>query len=189
MEESDGELMRRLAAHDLAALGPLYARYGEMVRAVAHRHAHGVARATVEDVCQEVFLGLVDLAPRYVEQGRLKSFLYGVTLRKLRASRRKGALHRALLGRFMGEPRHTLPPPSDDRRDLQRALAKLPEAQRDVLLLHSVEGLAGDEIAHTLGIELKTVWTRLHRARSKLRELLGPGASDATSDDDDGATS
>ena len=55
---------------------------------------------------------------------------------------------------------------------LEKALARLPEAQRQVLLLHTVEGMGDDEIAGALGIAVKTVSTRLHRARATLYEHL-----------------
>jgi DNA-directed RNA polymerase specialized sigma24 family protein len=42
-----------------------------------------------------------------------------------------------------------------------------------VLILHAVEGFKGEEIADILGIELNTVWSRLHRARKRLAAHLG----------------
>ncbi|NTV27819.1 MAG: sigma-70 family RNA polymerase sigma factor, partial [Methanothrix sp.] len=56
------------------------------------------------------------------------------------------------------------------RAELRQALAALPEPQRQVLLLHVLENLSGEEIAETLGISPNTVWTRLHRARKTLSE-------------------
>ena len=58
------------------------------------------------------------------------------------------------------------------RVEVKRALAILPEPQREVLLLHVVENFSGDEIAEALGISPKTVWTRLHRARKSMRKAL-----------------
>lgn len=57
---------------------------------------------------------------------------------------------------------------------LTRALAALPEAQRDVVVLVDVEGLAYAEAAAALGIPVGTVMSRLHRARAGLREQLEP---------------
>ena len=56
------------------------------------------------------------------------------------------------------------------RVDVTRALEALPEPQRQVLLLHVVDNLSGEEIATALGISPKTVWTRLHRARQTMRK-------------------
>jgi RNA polymerase sigma-70 factor (ECF subfamily) len=55
---------------------------------------------------------------------------------------------------------------------LRRALATLPEAQRDVVTLVDVEGLSYAETAAALGVPAGTVMSRLHRARHKLREQL-----------------
>ncbi|MBL8385791.1 MAG: sigma-70 family RNA polymerase sigma factor [Burkholderiales bacterium] len=55
---------------------------------------------------------------------------------------------------------------------IERALAQLPDEQREVLLLITLEGLSYDETAHTLGIPAGTVMSRLSRARARLDELL-----------------
>lgn len=57
-------------------------------------------------------------------------------------------------------------------RDLERALAALPVAQREVLLLVALEDLSYEETARVLGIPIGTVMSRLARAREKLRALM-----------------
>ncbi|KUO02554.1 RNA polymerase sigma factor [Streptomyces caeruleatus] len=59
------------------------------------------------------------------------------------------------------------------RRELAAALAALPARHRDVLLLVAWGDLGYGEAAQALGIPVGTVRSRLHRARSKLREALG----------------
>lgn len=56
--------------------------------------------------------------------------------------------------------------------DIERCLLRLPEDQRAVLLLVSVEDLSYDEVARITGVPLGTVMSRLSRARSRLRELM-----------------
>lgn len=58
------------------------------------------------------------------------------------------------------------------RRDLDRALARLPVEQREVLLLVSLEGFSYEEVARTLQIPAGTVMSRLSRARTRMRLLL-----------------
>jgi len=54
------------------------------------------------------------------------------------------------------------------------SLQQLPETQREVLLLHDVEGFSYQEIADIVGASIGTVRSRLHYGRLKLRELLEP---------------
>jgi RNA polymerase sigma factor (sigma-70 family) len=56
--------------------------------------------------------------------------------------------------------------------DLQRCLLRLPQDQRIVLLLVSLEDLSYEEVARIIGVPIGTVMSRLSRARSRLRELM-----------------
>ncbi|HYD61735.1 MAG TPA: sigma-70 family RNA polymerase sigma factor [Noviherbaspirillum sp.] len=58
-------------------------------------------------------------------------------------------------------------------RDIQSALRKLPQDQREVLLLVAVEGLRYREAAEVLAVPVGTIMSRLARAREKMQELLG----------------
>jgi RNA polymerase sigma-70 factor (ECF subfamily) len=60
-------------------------------------------------------------------------------------------------------------------RDLQAALLRIPEDQREVLLLIALEQLTYEEAAGVLGIPIGTVMSRLSRARDRLRTLLAGG--------------
>jgi RNA polymerase sigma-70 factor (ECF subfamily) len=63
-------------------------------------------------------------------------------------------------------------------RDLDRAIARLPDEQRAVLLLVTLEEMSYEEVAHALGIPIGTVMSRLSRAREKLRlMMLGQAAA------------
>jgi RNA polymerase sigma-70 factor (ECF subfamily) len=62
-------------------------------------------------------------------------------------------------------------------RDLDRALARLPEEQRAVLLLVTLEEMSYEETAQTLAIPIGTVMSRLSRAREKLRAMMLGGAA------------
>jgi RNA polymerase sigma-70 factor, ECF subfamily len=70
--------------------------------------------------------------------------------------------------------------------ELDRALARLPDEQREVVLLVGLEGLPYESVAQVLGVPIGTVRSRLSRGRERLRELMGrekelPSASSATS--------
>ena len=58
-------------------------------------------------------------------------------------------------------------------RDLDRALAKLPEEQRTVILLVGLEGMPYEKVAEIIGCPVGTIRSRLSRGREALRELMG----------------
>jgi RNA polymerase sigma-70 factor (ECF subfamily) len=63
-------------------------------------------------------------------------------------------------------------------RDMEAALQRLPDEQREVLLLVALEEMRYDEVASTLGIPLGTVMSRLSRGRERLRaEMDGRSAT------------
>ena len=62
---------------------------------------------------------------------------------------------------------------SDEAAELWAAVSRLPEKLRTAVHLHYAEGYATEEIAALLGVPPATVRTRLHRARLRLKELLG----------------
>jgi RNA polymerase sigma factor (sigma-70 family) len=61
------------------------------------------------------------------------------------------------------------------RKDLVTAIATLPEPYRQMLILRDVDELSGPEAAQQLGISVEAVKSRLHRARSMVREKLLAG--------------
>ena len=61
----------------------------------------------------------------------------------------------------------------DSAIDLERCLLRLPEEQRSVLLLVTLEDLSYADAARVLGVPMGTVMSRLSRARGRLRELMG----------------
>ena len=57
-------------------------------------------------------------------------------------------------------------------RDLERAIAKLPEEQRQVILLVGLEGMRYEEVARILDVPVGTIRSRLSRGRDLLRKLM-----------------
>jgi RNA polymerase sigma-70 factor (ECF subfamily) len=62
----------------------------------------------------------------------------------------------------------------DRSDDVRAALAALPEPDREILTLSAWEGLTPSQIATVLGSSPNAVRVRLHRARARLRQALGP---------------
>lgn len=177
-ELSDPELLERIAAGQLGALGDLFDRYQTPVRTFitrVTRDAHDV-----DDLVQATFLAAAKSAGRYDGRASCRPWLIGIAAQLLR--RRRQSFARLLSA--LATLKHTLHPPADPRpvllarNDLERALARLSEAKRTALLLAEVEGLTAPEIAAALAIPVGTVWTRLHAARRELRKLLASSPSE-----------
>ena len=184
--------MRALAAGERDPLGVLYVRYARFVRSIVTRVV-GVSGSEADDVTQEVFLVLLDKASGYGDSGRLKAFLCGIAVRQARSRRRRQWFRDAILRRFAGRvpgaaamAESSMDTDLGTRAEVRRALQVLPEPQRQVLLLHVLENLSGEEIARALGVSPNTVWTRLHRARQAMRRVL---SADGTSDTREGGAS
>jgi RNA polymerase sigma-70 factor (ECF subfamily) len=130
-------------------------------------------RAAAEDALSEVFLTLPGAARRYQETGSFRGFLAGIALRKVLEHGRRGRLQR-LLGALWGQAQPESVESAgaaEARLELEGLFAGLSEGAREVLLLRMVNGLEAAEIAAALGINEKTVWTRVHRARAELKRL------------------
>ena len=176
-QEADAALMRRIAAGNLAALGVLYDRHVEDVRAFVGRATSGAE--DVDDLVHDVFLSLTELASTYDGRPSARPFLIGIGAQMVRRRAQRIARAYRLLELF----RHTVPrwvrrTPEDIAGDAEEidivddVLARLSEEKRLVLLMVEREGLSGEEIAAALRIPVATVWTRLHYARAELRTAL-----------------
>jgi RNA polymerase sigma factor (sigma-70 family) len=172
---SDAEIMARLASGEIGALGELYDRYHRGLRLF-------VARATsdaedVDDLVHATFLAAAKTANRYDGRPSCRPWLVGIAVRLLRRRRRAFGTLVAVISSLRGAKPTTTDPRSAmlARSDVERALARVSEAKRVVLLMAEVEGWSSEEIATALGLPIGTVWSRLHAARRELREVLDEG--------------
>jgi RNA polymerase sigma-70 factor (ECF subfamily) len=136
-------------------------------------------RAEAEEVAQEVFLRVHRSIGEFRGDAKLSTWLYTIAsrlcLNRLDAPDRR-------FGRASEEALDRVPSPEPptgadlERTELETALhqaiAALPEDRRIVVVLRDLEGLAYEEIARVLGVELGTVRSRLHRARLDLKAKL-----------------
>ncbi len=79
----------------------------------------------------------------------------------------------------MADEPHAIAARNDDRAHINQALASLPIAFREVLVLRELEDLSYRQIATVVGIPVGTVMSRLARARGLMREALEPQARPA----------
>ena len=171
---TDGDLVRRARKGDEIAFGLLVERY--------QRPAYAVALSVIgrhedaEDAAQESFLVALDRLDECRNPDRFAGWLMTIV-----RNRSKNLIRRESLRETEQVPvgaRSTVPTPDrvtetmELRRLLEVALAELPEVQREIVMLHDLEGWKHREIAERLELPSGTVRSHLHFARKALRQAL-----------------
>ncbi len=170
----------------LARVGDGEERAFEQVWAEHHgrvfRLAYGVLldRDDAREVAQEVFVALLEEAPRWRPEARLSTWLHRVTVTRSLAWRRGVLRFRRPWSRNRTRgprPDEALEARRTDAR-LRDALARLSPRERAVLTLHWEAHLAPTEIAELLDIQPTAARVALHRARGHVRRALDtPGGA------------
>lgn len=143
-----------------------------------------LGRDVADSLAGEVFRIAFERRATYqLERPNCLPWLYGIAKNLLLKERRQQARHLRALGRLLteDEPMSAGMEAIDARLDaeviwprLAQALADLPVGERDVILLVVWEELSYQEVAEVLDVPIGTVRSRLHRARRRIRELMGP---------------
>jgi RNA polymerase sigma-70 factor (ECF subfamily) len=133
-------------------------------------------RGKAEDAVQDAFVRLVGQWTRVTAYDNPEAWVLKVALGIMSNHRRK--LGRGVKALRRHGPPADVPEPSGDRIDLQRALDRLPRAQREAVVLQNL-GLTVEAIAKQLAVPAGTVKSRLSRARKTLVPLLREEASHA----------
>jgi RNA polymerase sigma-70 factor (ECF subfamily) len=174
---TDAALLSAVARGDHDAYAALYQRYGSIILGLLYRILR--SRMEAEDVLQDVFLQVWRRA-RDFDQARGGGFVWLTTLARSRALDRLDLLasRQRTIGRAAGAGAESAPDPAElassaeEGRRLLQALAEIPDAQRQVLLLAYFEGLTQSEIATRLDQPLGTVKSQARLGLVKLRQLL-----------------
>jgi RNA polymerase sigma-70 factor, ECF subfamily len=142
----------------------------------------GVCARDVDDVAQEVFLAIHRGLPDFEGRSTLKTWVYGICIRAGRNHNRRAYKQREQLtatADTAADSAHTPALDLEQRRALialDAALAELPEAQRNVFVLHQIEALSVQEIARVLDCSKFTIYARLYAARRAVMAALSePG--------------
>ena len=179
---SDEEIVSRIHAGDSALFEILMRRHNQRIyRAV--RAVLGSADE-VEDVMQQAYLNAYQHLAQFAGEARFATWLTRIAVNEALGRRRKR-------NRFFGEGENDValsliesgtPDPeqlasnSELREVMEREVASLPDSLRMVVVMRDVEGLSTAETADCLGVSEDVVKTRLHRARTVLRENLNKRA-------------
>ena len=170
-DELEMTLIRRARGGDPSAFERLYRRHVGRVHALCLRLTRNTAEA--EDMTQETFIRAWKKLDQFRGEALFSSWLHRMAVNMVLAHRR-GALGADLasLDARPGEPEAPRKAPREQRIDLERAIALLPEGARFVFVLHEVYGHGHQEVAELLGISAGTSKAQLHRARRLLRATL-----------------
>jgi RNA polymerase sigma-70 factor (ECF subfamily) len=171
-------LVERCLSGDLAAFETLYRTHAGRLYSLACRMLGNPADA--EDLLQEIFLAAHRKLGGFRGESALGTWLYRLATNLCLDHLRSRAVKAGQLTDTLDdEPRladagsRRLADATVTKMDLERALAQLPDGCRTAFVLHDVEGLEHREVADMLGIAEGTSKSQVHKARLRLRALLG----------------
>ena len=171
---SDAALVAAARAGERVAFGALYERHARMVQAVLCAR---VAPDGVADLVQDVFLIAMGRLDSLREDAAFAGWLATIARRRAadwRRRRRDAVPFEEAEHDYAGAEAED-PESRASAEQALAAIASLPEAYRETLLLRFVAGLTGPEIALRTGLTHGSVRVNLHRGVTLLRERLGGG--------------
>jgi RNA polymerase sigma factor, sigma-70 family len=173
----DATTISRAKLGDIAAFTEIVEAY----YARCLRFARAMLRSPddAEDMVQEAFVRLYRALPRYEERQRFESWLFQILGNCCRTA---NTMHHRETSRVVDDeialqrvPSSDIPGQSFDYEwgdAVRRALAKVPDYNREIFLLHYIEGFGYDEIERMTGIKQSALKMRVKRASDMLRTLL-----------------
>jgi RNA polymerase sigma-70 factor (ECF subfamily) len=176
---SDEELMAAYVSGDAEAFGELFERYAPTLLRIMRRQIRSGDDA--QELVQQTFLQLHRARNDFEQGRRLRPWLMTIAYN----------LKREFFRRRMRKPEAPLeyePTDDSDSRDplerkddaqrVREALEKLPEGQRDVIVMHWFEEMSFPDVAEVLGLSVSAVKVRAHRGYKVLRRVLEQDVTD-----------
>ena len=173
-EPTDAELIERTCAGDATAFDALVRRHYRAAFSVAL--AQTAHRADAEDACHDAFIKAAERLEDCREPERFIHWLCTIVRNRARNVMARGRVRRA--STLSHETAASAANPARDaelselRNRLTRARSVLPPIQREVVLLHDVDGWQHDAIAEVIGTSSGMSRQHLFKARKRLREAL-----------------
>jgi len=162
-----GDLARRLASGDEAALEECYRTHGSLLRSYLRRFVGGEA----EDLLQVVFFELWRSRERLDPERSLEGFLFALARRRAIDSLRRHRPQLVNIDAFhwlVGEDGDAFVEQFVVAAQVKRALDNLPEEQRESLVLAYFEGKTQQEISDALSVPMGTIKARMARGLRRL---------------------
>jgi RNA polymerase sigma-70 factor (ECF subfamily) len=187
--EAEREVVARAQGGDEKAFEELFRKHYRRVYSLCLRMTYNPAEA--EDLCQESFLHVFRKLGTFRGDAAFSTWLHRLVVNVVLMHLRKKGLPQVSLDDSClldehspereGEGRPRQHGTDDlrmvgalDRINLSRVLDRLPEGYRAVLMMHDVEGYEHNEIAKLRKCSIGNSKSQLHKARTRLRELLRP---------------
>src|SRR5258706_1893806 len=179
---TEAEAIRLAQAGNAAAFEFLYQLHSRRVYALCLRMVGNPADA--EDLLQEAFLQLFRKIGTFRGESAFSTWLHRMTVNVVLMRLRKKSLPVASLEETTdpdeesGGPRKDVGAPdlrlsgAVDRVNLERSVKKLPPGYRTVFVLHDVQGYEHNQIADIMGCSVGNSKSQLHKARTRLKDLL-----------------
>jgi RNA polymerase sigma-70 factor (ECF subfamily) len=177
------ELARRCERGDDDAQRSFVDRFGSLVYSICGRG--GIAGPDRDDVAQQILMDAFRALPCYRGASRLSTWIYSLSLRRV-ADHFRSPQRRDVASGWPGDETFPAAPPNalapdehvvkaEQGERLRRAVSRLPEPERSVILAYYLGEMSVTEVSRALNMPEGTVKTRLHRARQALRkELVAP---------------
>ena len=187
---SDAVLAIRAARGDERAFADLVRRHNEPLYRFLRRYSGNADEAY--EAAHEAFIAAWTAIRRYDPERSFVAWLRTIAINKARDRARRANVRRFLFGEEGLEERGALsePDPSapadalvierQDMATLDHAIAQLPAALKEPLLLTAFEGWSQQEAGEIMGVSAKTIETRIHRARKILAHTLDPALRPAS---------
>ena len=179
MEKDDVQLIRRILSGDDTAFTTLVEKYYRSVHALAWRKIGDFHHA--EEITQDTFLQAYKKLSTLRNPDQFAGWLYVIAdrlcigwLRKQKPAmpsledRQTNIVERLSYTRYISEQRETEAIEHHDEI-IKNLLEKLPEQERTVVTLYYLNEMTTKEIGEFLSVPVKTVHSRLHRARKRLQ--------------------
>jgi RNA polymerase sigma-70 factor, ECF subfamily len=189
VELSEAEAIRLAQQGDERGFERIYRLHSQRIYALCLRMMRGNA-AEAEDLTQESFMQLFRKIRTFRGEAAFSTWLhrlaFNIVLMRLRRhsyqavsldeTPEPGADNKQTRREIGSRDLHLSG--SVDRLDLERVLEQLPSGYKEIFILHDVEGYEHHEIASIRGCSLGNSKSQLHKARTRLRQLLQPGGGE-----------
>ncbi|MFZ5844547.1 MAG: RNA polymerase sigma factor RpoE [Pseudomonadota bacterium] len=184
--DTDAELVARVQRGDKRAFDLLVRKYQQRIMALISRYIRN--RSEIADVAQEAFIKAYRALPNFRGDSQFYTWLYRIAINSAKnhlasQSRRPqtasvDGLEPEQLADLAGQTDNASPErlllTAELKREIDAAIAELPEELRTALLLREIDGLSYEEIAEVMECPIGTVRSRIFRARDAVDRRVAP---------------